>query len=139
MGRAKARMALETCVQTIGAVKDETKAYPLATEWRPVVQGVVRALACGDYALATGVPAVMPPSQESAEQIRSFVANYGEDLSELPDEAWETSVSQWMGTHWDVLVDLWTKQSGRSDMVLSLRITEAPPGFLVEIDSVYVP
>jgi len=62
-----------------------------------------------------------------------------ETLAELPDETWATSVSQWMGTHWEVLVDLWTVESGKSDLVLDARVFEQETGFRIEIHSVYVP
>jgi hypothetical protein len=38
-----------------------------------------------------------------------------------------------------VLVDLWTLESGESDMVLSARVFEVTNGFQIEIDSVHVP
>jgi hypothetical protein len=44
-----------------------------------------------------------------------------------------------MGSHWDVLVDLWSVESGRSDMVLDARVSETNDGFLIEIHLVYVP
>lgn len=50
-----------------------------------------------------------------------------------------SSVSQWMGTHWEVLVDLWTIESGRSDLVLTVFVLETTDGFRFEIDSVHVP
>jgi hypothetical protein len=44
-----------------------------------------------------------------------------------------------MGNHWDVLVDLWTKEEGRSDLVLGVKVTElaGEPRFTVQL--VYVP
>lgn len=45
----------------------------------------------------------------------------------------------WYGTHWDVLVDLWTQEEGRSDLVLSAKITEVPAGFSIKVHMVYVP
>jgi len=44
-----------------------------------------------------------------------------------------------MGTHWEVLVDLWTVESGKSDLVLDARVFEQETGFRIEIHSVYVP
>ena len=55
------------------------------------------------------------------------------------DDTWSTSVAQWMGNHWVVLVDLWTVESGKSDLVLSARAFEGEDGFRFEIDSVHVP
>lgn len=81
----------------------------------------------------------MVPSAATAKQARAYVANFGERLTELSDETWESSVSQWMETHWDVIVDLWTLESGKSDLVLALRVHEAGAGFRFEIDSLHVP
>ena len=59
-------------------------------------------------------------------------------LVELPDATWKSSVAQWMGTHWDVVVDLWT-DAGPSDLILSARVRETNDAFEIEIGSVYVP
>jgi hypothetical protein len=121
------------------AVKDEHAAHPVASAWRPTLCEVVRAFVRRDYALKQRIPAVAPVSAETARQIEQYVSDYGETLCELPDETWVTSVAQCMGSHWDVLVDLWTVESGRSDMVLDARVSETNDGFLVEIHLVYVP
>jgi hypothetical protein len=120
-------------------LKDENGAHPVADSWRPVIREIVKAFAEGDYELTRGIPSVVAPSAETVKQARTYVANFGERLAELPDEAWESSVSQWMETHWEIIVDLWTLESGRSDLVLDLRVYEAGAGFRFEIDSVYVP
>jgi hypothetical protein len=119
--------------------KDESKTHPVATVWRPALQAVVRAFVDGKYDL-TGVHEWVPPVPlPTAYQIRSYVSDYGQHLSELPMETWSTSVSQWMGDCWHVLVDLWTTESGRTDMVLDVRIYENGEGFRIEVGSVYVP
>jgi hypothetical protein len=43
------------------------------------------------------------------------------------------------GTHWDVIVDLWTESEGRSDMILSARVTELDDEHRISIYLVYVP
>ena len=121
------------------AVKDEDAAHPIASAWRPTLREIIKAFAQGDYALKRGVRSVAPVSAATADQIRTYLADYGETLAELSDETWKTSVSQWMGTHWDVLVDLWTVESGESDMALSARVFKVEDGFRIEIDSVHVP
>ena len=120
-------------------VKDKNGAHPVADTWRPQVREIVKALAEGDYTLSRGIPSVALVPKATAEQIRTYIAHFGEALADLPEEAWGSSVSQWMGTHWDVLVDLWTVESGRSDLVLSMRVFEADNGFRFEIDSLHVP
>ena len=123
----------------VGAVKDEAAAHPIAAAWRPVLSEIVLAFAQGDYGLAKTVRDVDAIPHKVAEQIRAYVADYGATLDELPNDTWETSCAQWMGNHWDVLVDLWTKEEGRSDLVLSLKVVElgGEPRFTVHL--VYVP
>ena len=75
---------------------------------------------------------------DAAKQIED-VAEYGETLVELPHDTWTTSVAQWLGTRWDVLVDLWTEGEGRSDLVLHARVFEANGGYRYEVHLVYVP
>lgn len=123
----------------VGAVKDNDAAHPVAGEWRPVLSEIVRAFAQGDYALAHAISGVDAIPHKVAEQIRAYIADYGATLVELPSETWESSCAQWMGNHWEVLVDLWTKEDGRSDLVLGLKVTElaGEPRFTVQL--VYVP
>ncbi|MCE9575998.1 MAG: hypothetical protein K8W52_22795 [Deltaproteobacteria bacterium] len=103
------------------------------------MRDIVKAFAEGDYDLARGIPRVTQPSKATADHARAYVEDYGETLAELPEETWRSSVSQWMGNHWEVLVDLWTLESGRSDLVLHLLVREDADGFRFEIHLLYVP
>jgi hypothetical protein len=120
-------------------VKDEDAAHPVASAWRSALCAIVRAFVAGDYALARGIEHVSPVSPDTARQIEAYIAGYGETLAELPEETWRTSVAQWMGPHWQVFVDLWTAESGCSDMVLDVNVFEVGKSFRVEIHLVYVP
>jgi hypothetical protein len=119
--------------------KDETAQHPVATVWRPVLEDIVRAFVQGDYELSLRPSSVMPVRTHVGQQIREYISDDGRTLVELPDEAWSTSVCQWMETHWEVLVDLWTLESGESDLVLSVRVFESDDGFVTEVGPVYVP
>ncbi|MFL6677323.1 MAG: TOTE conflict system archaeo-eukaryotic primase domain-containing protein [Burkholderiaceae bacterium] len=121
------------------AVKDGDREHPIAGAWRPMLCEVVRCFVDGDYALSRGVDGVDPVSSETEEHIRAYVADYGATLVELPEETWRTSVAQWYGSFWDVLVDLWTAEEGRSDLVLQGRVTESEVGTRFSIHMVYVP
>ena len=55
------------------------------------------------------------------------------------DKTWRTSVSQWMGTYWDTVIDLWTAESGKSDLILSVRVHEAVDGYRFAVNGLYVP
>jgi hypothetical protein len=121
------------------AVKDEEAELAIPTAWRPVIEKIVSAFVRHDYQLTSGVHGVKPVSPETADQIRSYISEYGEELSELPEETWASSVCIWMGSQWDALIDLWTLSEGRSDLVLSLKVAEGNDGFEFSIYMVYVP
>ena len=121
------------------AVKDEETERPIPSAWRSVIREVVDAFVRHDYYLGAGVSGVAQISAETATQIRNYIQDYGATLIDLPDETWNSSVCIWMGTRWDVLIDLWTVSEGRSDLVLSLHVIEADDGFLFTIYIVYVP
>ena len=111
----------------------------IPSAWRPVLKSVVDAFAREDYALKDGLSGVAPISAETARQVREYIEDYGAKLIELPPQSWDTSVCIWMGDHWDGLIDLWTEDEGRSDLVLEVRVSEAGSGYLVDIHMVYVP
>lgn len=121
------------------ARKDLDAAHPVPGAWRPMLRQVVRCLVRGDYALSGGIPGVAAVAAAGAEQMRDSIAAYGATLVELPDDTWQTSVAQWMGTRWEVLVDLWTAEEGRSDLVLAADVVETGEGPRLTVRMVYVP
>lgn len=121
------------------AVMDKHAAHPIAGAWRPMLCEVVHAFVEGDYGLTKSISGVEPVSEETADHIRSYLAGYGATLVELPTDTWHTSVAQWCGRHWDVMVDLWTAEEGRSDLVLQGRIVESDTGPRLAIHVIYVP
>ena len=121
------------------AVKDDLVQQAVPTAWRHVLRAIANAFAKQDYGLINGVLGVEPVPSELADQIQNSIYEYGATLVELPDQTWESSVCMWYRTHWDVLVDLWTQEEGRSDLVLSVSVTEMPSGFGFRLHMVYVP
>lgn len=120
-------------------IKDEEHELPVAVVWRPKLKDIVQALVERDYRFSRGIESLLPLRESSAEQIEAYIEDYGETLTELSDETWNSSISLWMRTYWDVLVDLWTIEAGRSDLVLHLRVFESGDGFSFMVDLVYVP
>lgn len=121
------------------AIKDDSRAHPIAGAWRPMLGALVRRFAQGDYELAEAVEGVAPIAPDTAQQVREAVEDYGATLIELQEATWDTSVAQWQGDFWDVMVDLWTAEEGPSDLVLQGRITESPSGPRFTLHMVYVP
>ena len=125
--------------EIVPPVKDDESELPIATEWRPVFCEIVRALVKGDYALSGCSCRVRLRKPDIAAHIRAYIADYGATLVDLPEATWKTSIALWMGHFWEVFVDLWTAEEGRSDMVLSVHVSEDASGFQFEVQLVYVP
>jgi hypothetical protein len=121
------------------AIKDAESELPIPTAWRPVIYRVVDAFVRHDYQLNAGVPGVARVPAKTAEHIKSYVQDYGAELVALPEETWASSVCIWRGDRWDALIDLWSLSEGRSDLVLSLQVSEAQGGFEFVVYMVYVP
>ena len=120
-------------------VKDERAQLPVPSAWRPTLSKIVDAFVQRDYSLQRGVDGVAAIPKSKADHIEQYIADYGETLAGLPEEAWETSVTLWMRTFWDVFVDLFSDESGASDLVLSVRVFEDGDGYRFEVHSVHVP
>jgi hypothetical protein len=123
----------------VPVTKDSENEGPIPSAWRPTLQNIVDAFVRHDYRLADGVADVAPVSEETANQIRTYIQEYDAKLVSLPHDSWATSVCIWMGDHWDALIDLWTEEEGSSDLVLRLHVSEVGSGFLMTVYMVYVP
>lgn len=120
------------------AVKDPEKAHPIASAWRPTIRELVSSFVRGDFA-PEGIRGLEAIDSRNAERMKRSVEDYGETLAELSDDTWRTSVAQWMGPHWEIVVDLWTLESGRSDLIVSAFVFEDGDEFRIENISIYVP
>lgn len=116
---------------------DHQIAIPKA--WRSTLAAIVQALVEADFELTRGVASVQPVPKDLANHLRDSIRAYGCQLISLPELSWNTSVCQWMGSHWELMVDLYSREEGASDLVLSVRAFEAPTGHAFEILSVHVP
>lgn len=112
---------------------------PVPSVWRKTIHDIVEAFREQDFVLARSVPDVAPVSRNEAIRFAEYIEDYGDELDELPDETWETSVCERVADFWDVWVDLYTVDEGLSDMVLALRVREAGNVYVFEVRSVYVP
>jgi hypothetical protein len=74
------------------ATKDTESEHPIPIAWRPVISNIVNAFVRHDYQLNDGVLGVTPVSSETAEQIRSYIKDYGAELVDLLEETWTSSI-----------------------------------------------
>ncbi|WP_394781619.1 hypothetical protein [Undibacterium sp.] len=125
--------------EEVPAIKDGTAERLVPSRWRSTFCNIVNAFVSGDYLLVNGVPNVEVISEKTAAHIQSYIREYGATLTSLSKETWNSSVCIWTGTHWDVLVDLYTEEEGPSDLVLSAQVIDTNPGFQIAVYMVYVP
>jgi hypothetical protein len=78
-------------------------------------------------------------SDKTAEQIKEYIEDYGEELIELPNDTWDSSVYIYYGNYWNILIDLYTKDEGLSDLVLNTEIREDNNEYIFDIKLIYIP
>ena len=119
--------------------KNEEEELPIPHIWRPIFKNIVKAFVNKDYNLSLGVNNVNLVSDKTAEQIQEYIEDYGEELIDLPEETWDTSIYICYGEYWSVIIDLFTKNEGLSDLVLNAEVREKDNNYVVDIYLVYVP
>ena len=120
--------------------KDGDHEFPVPGPFRPGLLAIVEAFRHGDYGLQVPIPGVAVPDASTARQIERYIRDYGETLSSLPASTWQSSVSRWMEGYWALVVDLYTDEGGRSDLILAAQVFEDPGGkYRIEVMGVYVP
>lgn len=121
-------------------LKDDSREAPIPVAWRPPLKAIVDSLARRDAVLAVGLPSVEPVPPAISHQCLEAVAAYGDvTLISLPDESWDTSIALWFGDRWHCLVDLWTEEEGRSDLILDVDVFENAAQSRFRVNMVHVP
>ncbi|WP_300672977.1 hypothetical protein [Soonwooa sp.] len=118
--------------------KNGEEQLPIPNIWRPIIKDIVKSFVNRDYKISSGLNNVNFVSDETAEQIREYIDDYGEELVDLPDETWNSSVYIYYGDYWEAIIDLFTKNEGLSDLILNLEIREQNNNYVIDIISVYV-
>ena len=119
-------------------VEKKEEEGPIPNVWRPTFEKIVNALVEKDYRLGS-IPNVNPISIDTAKQIKEFIEDYGEELIELPEATWDTSVYICYGNYWNVLIDFFTKKEGLSDLALNAEVREIDQEYFFDINLVFVP
>ena len=98
---------------------------------------VVALLVGGKYDV---VEAMTRGRRLSSQALRTAVEDYGRTLVDVPEEAWSVDVAPMdeEGT-FHLIVDLWTREEGRSDLSLELAVTDRYNGaYEVEVLDLHV-
>ena len=113
---------------------------PVPSAWRPTLTAIVQALVERDYTLRRTIPGVSLQAPDIPLRIADYIEDYGETLTALPEDSWQSSIAAWEGEgRWTVLVNLFTQESGRSDMVLHVDVFQEASEHRYEVRLVYAP
>lgn len=119
-------------------LKDKEREHPVPSVWRRTLQEIAVALMNGNFNLY-GLIDVEPLDDAEAARVSGNIKAYGCTLISLPSACWDTSVCMWQLDYWEVLVDLFTVEEGRSDLALNVRVYQRPTDFTFKVQLVYVP
>ena len=113
---------------------------PVPTRFRPSISRVVARLAAGDY---EGLRRDGTQAHPDAD-LSMWIRDYGRDgatLIPLPDEAWDSAeafeLDDEPGT-WQVVIDLWTEEEGRSDLSMEALVIDDETDPLVRVNDIHV-
>ena len=120
--------------------KDAEQELRVPSIWRGTLAEIVEAFRDGDYCLQRRIiPGVSKIDERTAEIIAGNIAYYPCVLASLPPETWKTSVYLWMEDYWEVIVDLYSVDTGCTDLILDVRVYEEPTSYRFDVQLVYVP
>ena len=111
---------------------------PVPTAWRPGLTSLANSLLDNQPSLEDGLLKLRPLQSGDQKRLDANIADYGCTLISLPDKSWDHSICCWTGDFWEVLVDLFSEEEGRSDLVLHVRVFDHDE-LVVELHDVYVP
>lgn len=124
----------------VETVPQDGMSHSVPEDWRAEFVDIAAALAEGDYTLSSIGDPVHEVDEATATRIRETIEKYGATLAPLPEEAWQYAEAMWrVGDEYDVIVDLWTEEDGRSDLVLAATVIGEDSHVEIEVKLVYVP
>ena len=108
--------------------------------FRPALAGVVERLAALDYQGLKRDGVDPFPDSDLSVWIRNY-GDAGATVVPLPDQAW-AEADAWpvdaRPGQWRVVLPLWTREEGMSDLSLEATVSESPGGVMVVIEGIRV-
>jgi hypothetical protein len=107
--------------------------------FRPALAAVVERLAAGDFAGLKRDGIDPYPDADLSLWIRNY-GSAGATIVPLPEEAWESAgaIPTVRPGEWAIVVDLWTREEGKSDLSMEATVLDSPGGISVVINSIHV-
>ena len=126
-------------ISNIKVLKNEDREIPVPELWRDTFKNIIDAFIDNDFKLEIKIEGVSPITVDNAKLISNNIEEYNCQLVSLPESTWNSSICLWMNGYWQVLVDLYTKEEGRSDLAMTVYVYEESSSFSFDIQSVHVP
>jgi hypothetical protein len=121
-------------------VVDDDDFGTVPERFRPALEAVVERLAAGDYEGLKRDGIDPHPDADLSYWIRDYGPS-GATVVLLPEEAWASAdaIETVVPGEWAVVVWLWTREEGRSDLAMEATVTESPDGGAsVVVDNIHV-
>jgi|HubBroStandDraft_1064217.scaffolds.fasta_scaffold1175769_1 hypothetical protein len=118
-------------------VRSMSESRPVPERFRPALQALIRMIAHGDAAAIRASPQIRVGEGDSLLWVR----DYPDTVIPLPAEGWELADAIQVSGHpelWSVVVPLWTKAQGRSDLTLEATVEDRDENPIVRIDNIHV-
>ncbi len=112
--------------------------------WRDTIVQIVETFKDKDFVRLNTIANVEFIDTEYATELAENIDDYGAHLISLPEESWDSSVCSYFGEDneddfWKAIVDLFTEEEGRSDLIISLNIYKHDDHYTYEVTGIYVP
>ena len=126
--------------QNIPVPYDSEFQSPIPSLWRDCIIQSVEAFKDKDFGRLNTLPSVQCIDLAYASEIAENIDAYGAHLISLAEESWHTSVCIYMENEsWKAIIDLFTVEEGRSDLIIDLFIFKKENQFIFQINNIYVP
>ena len=126
--------------QNIPVPYDAEFQSPIPSIWRDCIIQMVEAFQDKDFERLNTLSSVQCIDLAYAVEIAKNIDDYGAHLMSLAEESWHTSVCLYMENEsWQAIIDLFTVEEGRSDLILDLFIIKKEDQFIFQINNIYVP
>lgn len=126
--------------QNIPVPYDAEFQSPIPSIWRDCIIQIVEAFKDKDFGRLNTLPSVQCIDLAYASEIAENIDAYGAHLISLAEESWHTSVCIYMENEsWKAIIDLFTVEEGRSDLIIDLFIFKKENQFIFQINNIYVP
>ncbi len=124
----------------VSITKNGESEGPIPSIWRPKLNEIVEAFANLNIEALNSIDGILTISQSEFQRVLENIEAYGDKLTQLDHEVWDTSVYIWMGKYWELLVDLTTLREVVSDLVLFVNVYEKNASeYEFEVTSIHVP